>query len=100
IDISRARSALLHRAAKELAGGAYAWVVFTSRAGVEAVLEAMRPNRSIHARVAAVGEGTAGALRAWGIRPAVVPRTFTTEALGRAMPPGSGQVLLARADIA
>ena len=100
IHISRAPPALLHRAAEELAGGAFEWVVFTSRAGVEAVLEVLRPRRSIAARVAAVGEGTADALRAWGVRPAVVPPTFTTEALGRAMPLGSGRVLLARADIA
>ena len=100
IHISRAPPAPLHRAAEELAGGAFEWVVFTSRAGVEAVLEVLRPRRSIAARVAAVGEGTADALRAWGVRPAAVPPTFTTEALGRAMPLGSGRVLLARADIA
>jgi uroporphyrinogen-III synthase len=34
------------------------------------------------------------------VEPDLVPSTFTTEALGEAMPVGTGRVLLARADIA
>src|SRR5207253_1679029 len=34
------------------------------------------------------------------VGPALVPSTFTTEELARAMPTGSGRVLLARADLA
>jgi uroporphyrinogen-III synthase len=54
----------------------------------------------LRAQVAAVGEGTAGALRRFGVEPDLVPKTFTTAALGRAFPRGTGHVLLARADIA
>ena len=42
----------------------------------------------------------AGALRRFGVEADLVPPTFTTAALGRAFPRGSGRVLLARADIA
>jgi uroporphyrinogen-III synthase len=49
-------------------------------------------------RVAAVGAGTADALRLRGIEPDLVPPTFTTEAIGKEFPRGSGRVLLARAD--
>ena len=52
------------------------------------------------ARVAAVGEGTAEAVREFGVRPDLVPRSFTTASLARAFPRGAGRVLLARADIA
>jgi len=48
--------------------------------------------------VAAVGAGTADALRARGVEPDLVPPTFTTEAIGKAFPRGEGRVLLARAD--
>src|SRR5207245_1090002 len=65
-------------------------------AGGAAGIEASAPPAS----VAVVGDGTAGALRDRGVEPALVPGTFTTEALGRAMPTGTGRVLLARADIA
>jgi uroporphyrinogen-III synthase len=86
------------------AAGRFAWVVFTSAAGVEAVFDRLRSGRarrrSLRAKVAAVGEGTAASLRARGVRPDLVPATFTTEALGRAMPRGRGEVLLARADVA
>ena len=84
--------------------GAFAWVIVTSRAGANALLGRLaareRSPRHLRARVAAVGDGTASALRAGGLRPALVPSSFTTESLGRAMPPGGGTVLLARADIA
>ncbi len=99
IEIVPARSKPLERALAELARGGFAWLVLTSRAGVEALAAGM-PARDVRARIAAVGEGTAEALRRWGCEPDLVPRTFTTEALGRAMPRGSGRVLLARADIA
>jgi uroporphyrinogen III methyltransferase / synthase len=84
--------------------GAFAWILVTSRAGAEALLARLaahgRTPRDVRAEVGAVGEGTASALRAGGLRPALVPSSYTTEALGRAMPSGSGTVLLARADIA
>jgi uroporphyrinogen III methyltransferase/synthase len=82
----------------------FAWVVFTSAAGVRALLDRLRARGgdgpAIRGRVAAVGEGTARALREAGVEPDLVPSTFTTAALARGLPRGSGRVLLARADIA
>lgn len=97
-------TAALDRALEGLAGGGFAWAVFTSRAGVEAVVGrlaalGMGPG-AVRARLAAVGEGTAAALREAGLRPDLVPATFTTAALARAFPRGEGRVLLARADLA
>jgi len=90
----------LDDALRELADGGFEWVVFTSAAGVEAVFGRLETEPPMAARVAAVGEGTAGALRRFGVEPDLVPRTFTTAALGRSLPRGSGRVLLARVDIA
>jgi len=85
-----------------VAAGEFDWLVLTSRAGASALLARMdaRHVRSLPAKVAVVGEGTASVLRAARIEPALVPGAFTTEALGREMPRGRGRVLLARADIA
>jgi uroporphyrinogen-III synthase len=104
IRIVAAPRTALDRAARDVAGGRYRWVVLTSRSGVEAVLGRLQAMglgpEAVRAAVAAVGEGTAEALRVHGIQPAVVPGEFTTAALGAAMPRGTGAVLLARADIA
>ncbi|HSJ50238.1 MAG TPA: uroporphyrinogen-III synthase, partial [Actinomycetota bacterium] len=60
----------------------------------------IRP-RDVRARVAAIGEGTREAFRRWSRRePDLVPRTFTTTALARAVPRGGGRVLCPRADVA
>jgi uroporphyrinogen-III synthase len=104
IELVPAHQAALGRAVAELVSGGFSWVLFTSRAGVEAVLErlagrGLQPG-AIRAKVAAVGDGTARALREAGVEPSLVPETFTTFALSRAMPRGSGRVLLPRADIA
>jgi uroporphyrinogen-III synthase len=95
----------LDLAVERLVAGAYGWLVLTSVNGVAA----------LRARVAALGHGTAelagtpvaaigpateSALRDWGIAPELVPPVATTAALGEAFPAGSGEVLLARADIA
>ena len=92
----------LGEALRSLVAGRFAWAVFTSEAGVEAVLTRLGPRvaGNLRARVAAIGQGTAGALRRFGVEPDLVPSTFTTADLGRALPRGSGNVLLARADIA
>lgn len=86
-----------------LRDGGYAWVVFTSANGVRFFFSRLRAARLDArafgaTRVAAVGTGTADALRAQGIEPDLIPPTFTTEAIGRAFPRGAGRVLLARAD--
>lgn len=104
IELAPSHSERFDRALEELAAGRFAWVVFTSRAGVEAVLRRLAhlgfSDRDVRAKAAAVGDGTATALRARGIEPSLVPRRFTTAALGDAMPRGAGPVLLPRADIA
>ncbi len=85
-------------AAREVAEGRFDWIVFTSAAGVRAWFG--RTDGRPTSRVAAVGSGTAEALRSEGVEPDLVPETFTTEALGEAFPEGSGRVLLPRADLA
>ena len=97
-------SPALDASLRRVAAREFEWVLFTSRSGVEALLH--RPQAlgraadALRAKVAAVGDGTARALRDRGVEPALVPPTFTTEALSRAMPRGSGMVLLVRADVA
>ena len=86
----------------DAADGRFAWTVFTSGAGVRAWFEraeALGAGPPASA-VAAVGEATADALRARGVRPSLVPPEFTTESLAAAFPQGGGRVLLARADLA
>lgn len=107
IRIAPAPPAALDRALAEAAAGAFDWVVLTSKAGVEAVFDRAATGRDgppgnqvLRASVAAVGSGTARALRERGVDPTLVPATFTTEALAEAIPPGTGRLLLARADIA
>jgi uroporphyrinogen-III synthase len=94
----------IDRALDRAAAGEFAWVVVTSRTGAETLLTRLAAGdlapRDLRAKVAAVGDGTASVLRRGGLRPALVPPSFTTESLGRAMPKGTGAVLLARADIA
>ncbi|MFA9432685.1 uroporphyrinogen-III synthase [Egicoccus sp. AB-alg2] len=101
-DIGALRAAL-----HDLADGAFTVVCLTSPNGVDAVADAMEDD-GLDARafagaalVACVGPGTAG--RLWDrlrVRADLVPGTATTEALGAAIPPGSGRALLPRADIA
>ena len=54
-----------------------------------ALARAGRRFDEIPGRLAAVGEGTARALESFGVQPDLVPSTFTTSALGRAMPRGA-----------
>jgi uroporphyrinogen-III synthase len=101
IEIAPARSAALTRALRELASGEFRWITLTSRATVDVLRDRLASSRDLHAKVAAIGEGTAEAFRRWTHRdPDVVPATFTTVALARAFPRGTGRVLCARADIA
>jgi len=101
IELHAAPEEALDRALRSLESGEFAWVVLTSRAGVEAIFgRRHRPVREVRARIAVIGEGTAAAVRGFGLEPDLVPATFTTAALGRAFPRGTGAVLLPRADIA
>lgn len=106
IEIRPGKGEELAAALRALEGGDYAAVCFTSPNGVRAVADALAdtglPSRVFDGlTVAAVGPGTAATLgEVLGVRPDLVPPTATTEALAAAFPPGSGRVLLPRADIA
>jgi uroporphyrinogen-III synthase len=104
IALTPAPPSVLDRVLAGLAGGEFAWAIFTSRSGVDALFDRLAAGggdpAEVRALVAAVGDGTAASLLARGVTPDLVPRTFTTASLGAAMPDGAGRVLLARADIA
>lgn len=74
-------------------GAGYDWVVVTSANGAA---ELARRGRNL-GRIAAVGPGTASALREHGLEPAFVPRTSSQEGLVRELPRPAGRVLLAAA---
>ncbi|MGZ8585466.1 MAG: uroporphyrinogen-III synthase [Actinomycetota bacterium] len=100
IEIAPVHSAALTRALRELAAGRFDWITLTSPRTVDVLAERLRP-RDVGAKVAAIGEGTREAFRRWARRePDVLPSTFTTAALARAVPRGRGRVLCARADVA
>jgi len=101
IRLVPARSAALTTALKELVTGRFDWITLTSAATVEVLRDRLVSPREVRALVAVIGEGTATAFRRWARRePDLQPTTFTTAALARAFPRGSGRVLCARADIA
>jgi uroporphyrinogen-III synthase len=101
IRLMPARSAALTAALKELTAGRFDWITLTSAATVDVLRDRLASSRDVRAQVAAIGDGTAAAFRRWARRdPDLQPATFTTTALGRAFPRGSGRVLCARADIA
>ncbi len=102
----------LERAIKGLVTGRYAWVAFTSANAVKAVRERIE-EYGLDARsfagvkVAAVGEQTAEAVKAFGLRPDLVPEgQQSSEGLLEAWPPHDSlldpidRVFLPRADIA
>lgn len=71
------------------------WVVVTSRTGAE---ELLRRRRGALPRVAAIGPGTAAALRARGVDPALVASVSTQEGLLAELPRPVGRVLFAGAE--
>jgi len=101
IRLMPARSAALTAALKELAAGRFDWITLTSAATIDMLRDRLASPRDVRAQVAVIGEGTAASFRRWAGRdPDLRPTTFTTAALARAFPRGSGRVLCARADIA
>lgn len=73
----------------------YDWVVLTSRIGAElffARLESLPP------RLAVIGPGTAEAVRAHGVEPALVAGRSTQEGLLEELPRPAGRVLVAGAE--
>jgi uroporphyrinogen III methyltransferase / synthase len=73
----------------------YDWLVLTSRNAVECLFTRLEGGLP---RVAAVGPGTAEALRERGVEPAVVPRESTQEGLVAVLPEPVGRVLFAGAE--
>ena len=101
VEITPVRSAALTAALRDLSAGRFAWITLTSRATVEMLVTRLDSPSDVRAKVAAIGDGTGRAFRAWARRPPdLMPATFTTAGLARAFPRGEGRVLCARADIA
>ena len=73
----------------------YDWLVLTSRNAVEPLLQRLE---GALPRVAAVGPGTAEALRDRGIEPDLVPAVSTQEGLAAELPRPPGRVLFAGAE--
>jgi uroporphyrinogen III methyltransferase/synthase len=80
---------------------AYDWVVFTSANAVTRLVPLLRDARAFGtARVAAIGPGTADALRTYNVEADLVPPEFVAESLLGAFDDGPGRVLLPRAAVA
>ena len=79
----------------ELDVSGYDWVVVTSPWGAH---ELARRRRGDLPRVAAIGPGTAAALRAHRIEPALIPKVSTQEGLLQEFPRPPGRVLFAGAE--
>jgi uroporphyrinogen III methyltransferase/synthase len=102
----------MERAIKGLVTGRYEWIVFTSTNAVRAVREkfeeyGLDARAFAGVKIACVGEATADAVRAFGIRPELVPtEDHSSEGLLADFPPYDDvldpidRVLLPRADIA
>jgi uroporphyrinogen III methyltransferase/synthase len=97
----------LRRRLAEISEHVFDWLAFTSVNGVAAVWEQLAAAGGdtrllAGVRVAAVGSGTAHALRARGLEPDLVPERYTTRGLAEALIAADrpGRILLARADIA
>jgi uroporphyrinogen III methyltransferase/synthase len=73
----------------------YAWVIVTSPNGARELVRRARPPLP---RVAAVGPGTAEALREHGVEPDFVPRESTQEGLLAEFPRPEGRILFAGAE--
>jgi uroporphyrinogen III methyltransferase/synthase len=99
--------AALDEALRQLGDGVYEWLVVTSPNGARRVLAGLPDARSVRAKVAAIGPGTAAAMAEGNVVADVVPDEAIAEALLAALPDpsadapaGGGRVLLARAEVA
>ena len=91
----------LRECAAWLSRGDFEWVVFTSANAADRFCALLRDAREFGpTRVAAIGPGTADALRRFGVEPDLVPERFVAESLVDAFPSGKGKVLLPRAAVA
>ncbi len=101
IDDPEDGGAELRECAAWLSRGDFEWVVFTSANAVVRFCARLRDAREFgRTKVAAIGPGTADALRRFGVEPDLVPERFVAESLVDAFPFGTGKVLLPRAAIA
>ena len=73
----------------------YDWVILTSRNAVDELFRRLAGGLP---KVAAIGPGTAEALRSHGVEPALVPRRSTQEGLVEELPKRPGRVLFAGAE--
>jgi uroporphyrinogen III methyltransferase/synthase len=105
--VAPAQPTALVAAVAEIAN--YAWLVFTSRAAVAALLEQLLAAADARVlagvRLAAIGSDTAAALRDYGLRPDLVPSRESSDDLGRALvaqrsSSPAERVLLPRSDLA
>jgi uroporphyrinogen-III synthase len=78
-----------------LRAAGYDWVVLTSRNAVDALFARLEGDLP---KVAAVGRGTAEALRERGIEPDLVARVSTQEGLAAELPRPAGRVLIPAAE--
>lgn len=85
--------------------GSYEWLCFTSPAGVDCFWAELRAvgldTRALGSvKVAAIGPGTASALRTFGVRADLIPEVYDAEHLGVALAKAAfGKVLVARAQL-
>jgi uroporphyrinogen III methyltransferase / synthase len=101
IDEPEDGGAELRECAAWLSRGDFEWVVFTSANAVDRFCALLRDAREFGAtKVAAIGPGTADALRRFGVEPDLIPERFVAESLVDAFPSGKGKVLLPRAAVA
>jgi uroporphyrinogen III methyltransferase/synthase len=101
IDEPEDGGAELRECATWLSRGDFEWVVFTSANAVERFCAFLRDARAFGStNVAAIGPGTADALRRFGVVPDLIPDRFVAESLVDAFPAGAGKVLLPRAAVA
>lgn len=103
LPLDRDQSLSLDRTLAEIES--FDWIVFTSANGVRAMVDHLeRLGKDLRAlgqaRLAAIGPGTADALKAFHLRPDLVPDRFDSDALAEALAPevANRSVLLARAD--
>lgn len=79
----------------------YDWVLFTSANAVDRYMGSLRDTRALGpAQVAAIGRGTAAALRTWRVEADLVPPEAVAESLLDALPAGPHRALLPRAAVA
>jgi uroporphyrinogen III methyltransferase / synthase len=105
IEIGEAADGGAARRAAAASAGSHDWLVLTSVNGVDRFFADLPDSRALGGvRVAAIGRGTADALRRYRVVADLVPEEFVAESLLDAMPAPptdrAGRVLLARAAVA